>query len=1058
MSEDSEEEDYSDRSISDDDESDEDTFMKFVSDDIHRCTLLAADSLGDPFFPRTTQILLEYHLGRWVPRLREPRDLYGVSSSGPLSPTRWPYHCEVIDEKVQHIEWTPFFPEPVYVPTGLEIEPVYPNNKEDTVVYLAEDAYKEPCFVYSRVGGNRTPLKQPVDNCDNTLVFEARFESGNLQKVVKVADYEYQLTVRPDLFTNKHTQWYYFQVTNTQAEIVYRFTIVNFTKPASLYNRGMRPLFYSEKEAKIHNIGWQRIGDQIKYYKNNLGQDGRHFFSLTWTFQFPHNKDTCYFAHCYPYTYTNLQEYLSGINSDPVRSKFCKIRVLCHTLARNMVYVLTITTPLKNSDSRKRKAVILTARVHPGETNSSWIMKGFLDYILGDSSDARLLRDTFIFKVVPMLNPDGVIVGNYRCSLAGRDLNRNYTSLLKESFPSVWYTRNMIHRLMEKREVILYCDLHGHSRKQNIFMYGCDGSNRSKAKGLYLQQRIFPLMLSKNCPNKFSFSACKFNVQKSKEGTGRVVMWKMGIRNSFTLEATFCGSTLGNKRGTHFSTKDLESMGYHFCDSLLDYCDPDRSKYFRCLKELEEMEKHLNLDRVFDDSDTSLVEISLDVESSSRGSDSSESNDTQTYLLKLTSQESTGETAGRSPPELRTDLKPNFQTCPFKGDFKNSPEEQIMILGKVEDTRAISQNLVYDKEHLLQRQEESNSDVKGARLLTREEKQVRKHCVAGTVPTVCDSDPRPTVPDVYVAHCFRRPLPNQGMVKIPGHGCYPRKPHSSTQHMIQSPNKDQQTYNLETCKNPVQEVQSKEINMYESCVKGPSLKHPVNKETSNWIEKTIIPTEPHHESKSKTKRCKRTGTNWTDDEKRIYRDKRIAQTQEILQYLLPIVESSKNMKANQMKDLFNPGVDFQQHQFIPTTCINIRRYSMPWTTTKSLPSKTQRNLVANTSEWLRSVPQGSLESLSPLCSFQKRKMHSEVWTRDTEDAMLPSSKEETVPSHSKTDTDIVQGNSLQPEESSLKSSEQIVPDLTKSNEKPNESDGSRTFHLSSRTTVNQAEM
>ena len=52
---------------------------------------------------RTTQILLEYQLGRWVPRLRKPRDLYGVSSSGPLSPTRWPYHCEVIDEKIEHI-------------------------------------------------------------------------------------------------------------------------------------------------------------------------------------------------------------------------------------------------------------------------------------------------------------------------------------------------------------------------------------------------------------------------------------------------------------------------------------------------------------------------------------------------------------------------------------------------------------------------------------------------------------------------------------------------------------------------------------------------------------------------------------------------------------------------------------------------------------------------------------------------------------------------------------------------------------------------------------------
>ena len=47
----------------------------------------------------------------------------------------------------------------------------------------------------------------------------------------------------------------------------------------------------------------------------------------------------------------------------------------------------------------------------------------------------------FIFKIIPMLNPDGVIVGNYRCSLAGRDLNRNYKSVLKDSFPSVWHTK-----------------------------------------------------------------------------------------------------------------------------------------------------------------------------------------------------------------------------------------------------------------------------------------------------------------------------------------------------------------------------------------------------------------------------------------------------------------------------------------------------------------------------------------------------------------------------------------------------------------------------------------
>lgn len=259
-------------------------------------------------------------------------------------------------------------------------------------------------------------------------------------------EFKYQLTLRTDLYTSRHTQWYYFQVSNTQAGMPYRFTIVNFTKRNSLYKHGLRPLLYSEADAKKHKVGWRRTGNEIKYYKNNAGQDGHQYFSLTWTFQFPHDRDTCYFAHCYPYTYSNLQEYLVAISKDPVKSKFCKIHILCHSLAGNSVYVLTITNPPKSGKGTNRKAVILTARVHPGETNSSWVVKGFLDYILGNSGKAQLLRDSFVFKVVPMLNPDGVIVGNHRCSLRGQDLNRKYRSTVKKFYPSIWYTRNMIKR------------------------------------------------------------------------------------------------------------------------------------------------------------------------------------------------------------------------------------------------------------------------------------------------------------------------------------------------------------------------------------------------------------------------------------------------------------------------------------------------------------------------------------------------------------------------------------------------------------------------------------
>ena len=37
-----------------------------------------------------------------------------------------------------------------------------------------------------------------------------------------------------------------------------------------------------------------------------------------------------------------------------------------------------------------KKAVVITARVHPGECNASWMMKGFLDYLVGNSADAKV--------------------------------------------------------------------------------------------------------------------------------------------------------------------------------------------------------------------------------------------------------------------------------------------------------------------------------------------------------------------------------------------------------------------------------------------------------------------------------------------------------------------------------------------------------------------------------------------------------------------------------------------------------------------------------------------
>ncbi len=54
------------------------------------------------------------------------------------------------------------------------------------------------------------------------------------------------------------------------------------------------------------------------------------------------------------------------------------------------------------------------------------MIEGFLNFILGDTKMAHFLRKNIVFKIVPMINVDGVSIGNYRTGLSGRDFNRQY--------------------------------------------------------------------------------------------------------------------------------------------------------------------------------------------------------------------------------------------------------------------------------------------------------------------------------------------------------------------------------------------------------------------------------------------------------------------------------------------------------------------------------------------------------------------------------------------------------------------------------------------------------
>lgn len=139
----------------------------------------------------------------------------------------------------------------------------------------------------------------------------------------------------------------------------------------------------------------------------------------------------------------------------------------------------------------------------------------------------------------------------------------------------------MMKKTLESRDILFFCDYHGHSRVKNLFMYGC-----SNIKADRLKERIFPMLFQRNTEH-FSFNNCNFVVQKAREATARVVMWKeFNLINSFTLECSFCGPTSGLYKDCHFTITLLKELGKMFCITLKDYASND-NKVKEVILELE---------------------------------------------------------------------------------------------------------------------------------------------------------------------------------------------------------------------------------------------------------------------------------------------------------------------------------------------------------------------------------------------------------------------------------------------------------------------------------------
>ncbi len=103
----------------------------------------------------------------------------------------------------------------------------------------------------------------------------------------------------------------------------------------------------------------------------------------------------------------------------------------------------------------EKKTIVLFSRHHGDEGTANWILEGFLDAFFASG-----LMDEYQIIVYPMINPDGTIA-HTRGNARGRDLNRQWKSLVDEINIIAAHLKNQFKALGSIEQVKVLLDLHG---------------------------------------------------------------------------------------------------------------------------------------------------------------------------------------------------------------------------------------------------------------------------------------------------------------------------------------------------------------------------------------------------------------------------------------------------------------------------------------------------------------------------------------------------------------------------------------------------------------------
>ena len=448
------------------------------------------------------------------------------------------------------------------------------------------------------------------------IIFTSEFNSGNMKQCTKINEGEYSILIALDCegktlsnSISNYKIWFYFGVKSTKEKNI-KISIDNMNNFYKIFKNGYKIVYnelslgitpsqfqnsYNENEEN----NWKRLE---KEYIISLDEK-TNLLSIKFDYNLPENQYVL-FAFCFPWSYEKNESYLKYIK-ECYMSKMNEMNIYYHdeilTLSKEKrnIHLLTITSKKNIELSNKEQnipdknrcnlimhdkhIIFITARVHPGETPGTMIFNGILKTLMNNENPINnILLDNFIFKLIPIINVDGVSNGYFRLEQDGFNLNRCYLNPNQKINPENYAITKLFYFYASKYKIRYYFDLHADMNTRGVYTFG----NALKLFEEHVENVLFSFIFKINSPH-VDFSHCIFteksmgskskNEIAGKEATSRVQFYqKTGLIHTYTVESsyykgTFNKDNIENEKAEIYKIKDFEETGYDLLKSILDY-------------------------------------------------------------------------------------------------------------------------------------------------------------------------------------------------------------------------------------------------------------------------------------------------------------------------------------------------------------------------------------------------------------------------------------------------------------------------------------------------------